>query len=190
MVQWNVLEWFRDDKEDLVAVDLRNVGTMKGAVDTFVAEAVMALEGVEEDFGYSNVRLVGEAAAVCAALASHFVDPAWVGRKERQEVVVPCLVAYALLLGLLQVFTWAVEQDKILVTRGGRGEGLVVRSRVPKSSSDCVLEVAFKGSEAEQLTRSFGAWFDTEGNLADDALREDVAALVRGAKARRDKKGQ
>jgi len=173
------------------AVDLGNVMLLKGTVDTYVADAVMGMEEVEEDFGHSNVRLAGEAAAVCTALVSHFADPAWVGLGTRRELVMPCMVVYVALVVLLQVFALAVEQDKILVTKGGRGVGMVVRSRVPKHSSDCVLEVSFKGEprgSAEKVTRSLAAWFDAEGVLAEDVLRQDVAALLRGAKARRDKK--
>jgi len=171
--------------------DLGNVTLLKGTVDTFVADAVLGMEELEEDFGHSNVRLAGEAAAVCTALGCHFADPAWVGLKTRRELSVPCMVVYFALLALLQLFALVFEQDKILVTKGGRGVGMVVRSRVPKHSSDCVLEVSFKGEprgSAEKVTRSLAAWFDAEGVLAEDVLRQDVAALLRGAKARRDKK--
>jgi hypothetical protein len=99
-------------------------------------------------------------------------------------VLLLCVSLYTIFSILLSAFSFFVEKDTIAMTKThGSVAALVLRSKMPRYQDGYTLAIRPRGipagdaSEAK-MSSSVGAYFDTEGVLAAEEFKADVAKLV------------
>ncbi|KAL4860000.1 putative signal peptidase complex subunit 2 [Chlorella vulgaris] len=195
------LDVFTEEQETgpkIERIDLGDTASLKRALDDAVIQAACDA-GHTIDNTYTDAKIVlGLLACAIACFAQfypklllHFpklhLNNTW--------LVAGCVVAYAILSSLMTVVAMLFEKDAIALTRAvpGGPPALAIASRLPRFAENYTLQIALRdapeatkcgsGSGAAALTKSVGAYFHEDGQLAADVIKQDAAKLLAQAVA-------
>ncbi|KAJ3239627.1 hypothetical protein HDU81_005608 [Chytriomyces hyalinus] len=165
-----------------VTVNNYNIAEVKHALDDSVRKILTKdHKFIEDNTHVDRKLLLGFSScffAIGGALYGHFND-----FQESKLLVTIAIVLYSILNSSMLLYTWFVEKDTIFVgVRKGNGsdEKILVSAKCNKAKAEYFVKLTISGKKtvSNAFTKSFGTWFDVDGELAADVLVRDVGSLL------------
>ncbi|KAJ3068366.1 hypothetical protein HDU98_008453 [Podochytrium sp. JEL0797] len=120
--------------------------------------------------------------AIGGALYGHFND-----FQESKLIVLVCVVVYSILNGAMLGYGMFIEKDVVFVgtrkdpiIRTDPIEKVIVNAKCKKATAEYTVTVHVTGKKElkNTMTKSFGAWFDEDGELVAENLAGDISSLM------------
>ncbi|XP_031558402.1 probable signal peptidase complex subunit 2 [Actinia tenebrosa] len=176
-----------NDPDKPVKVDKWDGNAVKNALDDQAKKVLTEGYGYQEDHSVTDTRLAICTVSVLFALGALAYDYLYPFPTSR-PVLILCVVAYFVLMGILTLFTTLKEKNYILfaVEKDDAGVGpdhvWTLRSGLKRYDHMYTLTMSFKDGnskkEREQsMIKSVACWFDTEGTLIPEHFDKDVKEL-------------
>ena len=102
-------------------------------------------------------------------------------------LLIGCVAAYMVLSGCMQFIMSFIQKERIISTSSKQGVWRGVSSKLDKYSDlYCLTLEVLRGEKSKtvQLQKSYGAWFEESGAFHADLFKQDLAALIKKAKAK------
>ncbi|KAL1924237.1 uncharacterized protein VTP21DRAFT_7272 [Calcarisporiella thermophila] len=176
---------------DEIRVSKWNLSELRIACDDHISKYLTEKSGYVQNFRHVDIRLaLGYIASILAIYAFYH---GYVHSFEESKLVAwVCVVGYAVLSSASILYSYFVEKHCIFegTKKGAKTPFKLCINAHHKRYSD-VYEInatLTKSSDNSKpinnsISRSFSAWFDTEGRLVESALEEELRALVEKCEA-------
>eukprot|EP01112_Ceratiomyxa_fruticulosa_P014846 TRINITY_DN4301_c0_g1_i1.p1 TRINITY_DN4301_c0_g1~~TRINITY_DN4301_c0_g1_i1.p1 ORF type:complete len:189 (-),score=49.65 TRINITY_DN4301_c0_g1_i1:94-660(-) len=158
------------------AVNLYDGVNMKILIDDAVVR-YFKKTGLEEDFTYTDIKLLlGTIACALALLAQFYPHPF----PNNKVILILCAIGYFTCTGILQYIASVKVKETIFFSKQiNKIGGIVLSSSLPKYEDKYTLTLSFRTppDQAVVLTKSISSWFDSDGYLREDLLAKDLKNL-------------
>ncbi|KAJ3290135.1 hypothetical protein HDU79_003498 [Rhizoclosmatium sp. JEL0117] len=169
-----------------VIINNYNIAEVKHALDDAIRKILRDDHKFVENHAHMDRKLLlGFSScffAIGGAAYGHFND-----FQESKLLVFICIVLYSILNGGMLLYGMFVEKDTVFVgtrkdpiLRNEPEEKVVVTAKTNKAKAEYTFAIHLSGKKSisNTLTKSFGAYFDEEGELVGEPLIDDVGSLL------------
>ncbi|KAJ3068364.1 Signal peptidase complex subunit 2 [Podochytrium sp. JEL0797] len=169
-----------------VIINNYNIAEVKHALDDAVRKILAMDHKFVENHTHTDLKLLlGFTScffAIGGALYGHFND-----FQESKLIVLVCVVVYSILNGAMLGYGMFIEKDVVFVgtrkdpiIRTDPIEKVIVNAKCKKATAEYTVTVHVTGKKElkNTMTKSFGAWFDEDGELVAENLAGDISSLL------------